>query len=242
MSRGEHREAAAVAFETTSPPLQGETLDIDTALADKPEETEAMDPSDTRGNGGATAEKRAPASPHAPMGPTADGASKARTRVGESGAPVAAAPPALYGAVGVRYAVDLPTSFTRGFPQAASADPLWSTTPFGPAGVADLVVILDDTGHIANRSIGGTPSTALRRGIERTLALLGTRPFTARGAVTHLRIAAHVTRNDVHDGLHGDVFALSSGNFVGDTGAAFFALPPTAGPGRRVDVELRLLP
>jgi hypothetical protein len=59
--------------------------------------------------------------------------------------------------------------------------------------------------------------------------------------VTRIRVSARVTRDDVHDGLHGDVFALSGGSFVGDLGSAFFALPPSAGPGRRVDVELRLL-
>ena len=42
-------------------------------------------------------------------------------------------------------------------------------------------------------------------------------------------------------GLHGDVFALSGGSFSGEVGTAFFALP-AAGGGRRVDVELRLVP
>jgi hypothetical protein len=60
--------------------------------------------------------------------------------------------------------------------------------------------------------------------------------------VTKIRLTCHVSRNDVHDGLHGDVFALSGGSFSGEVGTAFFALPPTTGPGRRVDVELRLLP
>ena len=46
---------------------------------------------------------------------------------------------------------------------------------------------------------------------------------------------------DVHDGLHGDVFALSGGSFSGDVGTAFFARPGPGG-GRRVDVEVRLLP
>jgi hypothetical protein len=50
-----------------------------------------------------------------------------------------------------------------------------------------------------------------------------------------------VQRDVVHDGLHGDVFALSGGSFSGDVGTAFFALPGTAGAGRRVDVELRLV-
>jgi hypothetical protein len=55
-------------------------------------------------------------------------------------------------------------------------------------------------------------------------------------------VTARIARDDVHDGLHGDVFALSGGSFSGDVGTAFFALPAGSGPGRRVDVELRLLP
>jgi hypothetical protein len=154
----------------------------------------------------------------------------------------ATAPPALFGAVGLRFATDLATTFTRAFPQAASADPIWSSVPFGSAGRAEVALVLDGDGHLSRSEIGGSPSTALRRSIERTLVLLATRDFTARGAVTKLRAIARVSRDDVHDGLHGDVFALSAGSFSGDVGAAFFALPPAAGPGRRVDVEIRLLP
>jgi hypothetical protein len=143
----------------------------------------------------------------------------------------------------VRYATDLPTAFTRAFPQAASADALWSTAPFGSAGEADVTLSLNDEGRIDRTSIAGAPSSVLRRGIERTLALLGARPFVARAAVSRLRIRARIGRDDVHDGLHGDVFALSGGSFAGETGVAFFALPAqNGGDGRRVDVELRLLP
>jgi hypothetical protein len=140
----------------------------------------------------------------------------------------------------VRSATDLATTFTRAFNQAASADPVWATVPFGSAGTAELTVVIDDSGHVSKSTIGGTPSSALRRGIERTMLLLGARPFTAHGPVTRLRIAAHVSRDDVHDGLHGDVFALSGGTFSGDLGTGFFALPGARGGGRRVDVELRL--
>src|SRR4029079_13852649 len=42
--------------------------------------------------------------------------------------------PVRFGAVGERGAVDLATAFTRGFPQAASADPIWARAPFGPTG------------------------------------------------------------------------------------------------------------
>ena len=148
----------------------------------------------------------------------------------------------LFGAVGVRYAADLATAFAHAFPQAASADALWLEAPFGSAGTLDLELTLDEGGHIVESDFAGTPTVALRRGVERTLALLVPRVFTAGGVQTRLRVRAQVTRDDVHDGLHGDVFALSGGSFVGRTGTAFFALPPGTGPGRRVDVEFALMP
>jgi hypothetical protein len=212
--------------------LTGDTLDVEPS-APAAAEDEALE-----GTGESTAPAHAP-SPRAPPEPGATPPS-ARARPGDA-ANAAAAEPALFGAVGVRSATDLATTFTKAFPQAASADPLWVAAPFGSTGAAEVTLLLDDGGHIANSSIGGSPSPALRRGIERTLVLLGARPFTAHGAVTRLRIRCNVSRNDVHDGLHGDVFALSGGSFSGDVGTAFFALPPSAGGGRRVDVELRLL-
>ncbi len=141
-------------------------------------------------------------------------------------------------------ATNLATAFTRAFPQAASADSFWLAVPFGPAGVANVTLVLDDEGTLASSTVDGSPSSPLRRGISRTIALLGTRAFTAHGAITRLRVIAHVTRDDLRDGLHGDVFALSGGSFAGDVGAAFFALPARggAGPGRRVDILLRLVP
>ena len=238
-----HRKPAAPPsmFSDASRPLAGETLDIDTALADAPEDTEPSEPSPSQPNTASAARASHALAPGSHAARALEGMLKSRVHAGETGSP-ASAPPALFGAVGVRYAMDLATSFTRGFPQAASADPLWASVPFGAAGAAEVTLVLDDTGHLTSRNIAGSPSPALRQGIERTLALLGARAFTARGAVTHLRVTAHVGRNDVHDGLHGDVFALSGGSFSGDVGSAFFALPPSAGPGRRVDVELRLSP
>jgi hypothetical protein len=139
----------------------------------------------------------------------------------------------------VRYAVDLATTFTRAFPQAGSADPVWGTVPLGSAGAADVTLVLDESGHLVSHTIDGSPSPALRRGIERALVMLQARAFTAKAAVTRLRITARVSTNDVHDGWHGDVFALSGGSFAGATGTAFFALPGS--PGRRIDLELRML-
>ncbi|MDP9033615.1 MAG: hypothetical protein M3O50_02320, partial [Myxococcota bacterium] len=158
---------------------------------------------------------------------------------------------ALFGAVGVRAASDLPTAFTRAFPQAASADAMWLSAPFGSAGTADITLVIDEGGHLVASRVEGTPSPPLRRGIARTLALLGPRAFTAHAPITRLRVVARVTRDDVHDGLHGDVFAMSGGSFADEVGTAFFALPAApvrdgpdslaaGGRGRRVDISLRL--
>lgn len=218
--------AAPQSFDLGSSPLVGETLDVEEAAQAQGDEESASDgPSADEGSRpGEAAPPRHP--PHA----------------GSRAAAAAHPPPALFGAVGVRYATDLATTFTRAFPQAASADAVWNTASLGSAGTADVILVLDEGGRLVSHDISGAPSPALRRGIERTLLLLGSRSFTAHGATTRLRVTAHVTRDVVHDGLHGDVFALSGGSFSGDLGTAFFALPGAGGPGRRIDVDLRLLP
>jgi hypothetical protein len=233
-----HGEAVvAPAFEPTPQTLAGDTLDVEPAApvsADEDEDEATPTPSPAAPTAVA---------PRAGSGLVAHRAAAAATAAAASAIAAASPPPALFGAVGVRFASDLATTFTRAFPQAASADPVWSQAPFGATSAAELTLVLDDEGHLARTTVTGSPSPALRRGIDRTLALLGTgRAFTAHGAVTRIRISSRVSRDDVHDGLHGDVFALSGGSFSGDVGSAFFALPPTAGPGRRIDVELRLLP
>jgi hypothetical protein len=219
------------AFELAAQTLAGDTLDVDPPPAPATEtETAAADP---------TGSGRLPL----PANPLLRSAATPTASRSLGGRGAEAAPRvATFGAVGVRYATDLAATFTRAFPQAASADAIWSTTPFGVAGAAEVTLALDEEGRLSGSAIAGTPSPALRRGIERTLAILGSRVFTASAPSTRLRVTARVGRDDVHDGLHGDVFALSGGSFAGDVGTAFFALPPGAGPGRRVDVELRLLP
>lgn len=231
-TRHASKSSATLEFDPTTQALAGDTLDVDPPAPDPGEDQvdEAEPPA---------ASPPTPGAASAPPRPAAR-ATHADCTPGTH-APSGGAPPALFGAVGVRFATDLATTFTRAFPQAASADPVWSTASFGNAGTADVTLLLDDAGHLAGSSIKGSPSQALRRGIERTLALLGPRAFTAHGAATHLRIGAHVGRDEVHDGLHGEVFALSGGSFSGDLGTAFFALPASGG-GRRIDVELKLLP
>jgi hypothetical protein len=224
----QRRPAAPEAtFDPASAALVGDTLDVEPAAPAG--ESEPGEPAATTGSPSHTI--ATPASPGV-------GAHAAAS----SGTPGAAPTQALFGAVGVRYATDLATTFTRAFPQAASADAVWSGAAFGSAGTADVVLVLDEGGHLVSSEIRGSPSEPLRRGIERTLVLMRPRTFTARGATTKLRVTARVTRDEVHDGLHGDVFALSGGSFAGQVGTAFFALPAAGGAGRRVDVELRLIP
>jgi hypothetical protein len=154
---------------------------------------------------------------------------------GEGGEPHA--PPALYGAAGERGAVDLATAFTRGFPQAASSDPRWIQAPFGSAGEALVVLDISPAGNLTGHSVSGNPSAALRAGIERTIALVGQREFTSRGAQTRLRVGATISPDQVHDGLHGDVFAIG-GSYAQAEGSGFFALAI----GRRIDVRVRAMP
>lgn len=222
--------AAAHAFEPTTGPLVGETLDVEppSVPVDVDEGNAANAPGEV-------------APPTSPLRVAALGPGPGRTAHPASpGVAAPASAPALFGAVGVRYATDLATTFTRGFPQAASTEAIWGSAPYGPAGTAEVTLVIDESGRLVSSAVAGAPSTALRKGIERTLVLLGARTFTARGAITRLRVSARVSPNDVHDGLHGDVFALSGGSFSGDVGTAFFALPGASA--RRVDVELRLMP
>ncbi|MGA2449325.1 MAG: hypothetical protein ABTD50_11645 [Polyangiaceae bacterium] len=230
---GTHRERGAPnpGFHAADGTLAGSTVDVESTGLLRADEVVATTPAGNLVSSGTASPQRGRST-----GRALDGRDHAPVRIG--GAP--AAP--LFGAVGVRYAVDLATAFAHAFPQAASADPGWLEVPFGNAGSAELELTLDEDGHIVEADLAGAPSVPLRRGVERTLALLGPRAFTASGAQTKLRASAKVTRDAVHDGLHGDVFALSGGSFAGRTATAFFALPPGAGPGRRVDVEFVLLP
>ena len=149
-----------------------------------------------------------------------------------------AAPPGetveVFGAAGERGSVDLATAFTRAFPQAASADPVWLTAPFGGAGEADVILDLDEDGHLEDARVTGDAPVALREGIDRTLALIRAREFTSAGPRTTLHVTASVSPDVVHDGLHGDVFAIG-GSYLQGEGQAFFALAA----GRRIDVRVR---
>jgi hypothetical protein len=235
-----HQEAV---FDSTPQTLAGDTLDIDGVIATDPfgraVETPAPEPHEEPRSEAMATPTPALAAPRMNE-PAGEGPHASDRTSGDDGPSQPPSPPPLFGAVGVRFAADLPTTFTRMFPQAASADPAWVQATFGSAGTAEVTLVLDDAGHLVGETVDGAPSHALRQGIERTLASIKSRTFTARAAVTKLRVSARIQKNDVHDGLHGDVFALSGGSFSGEIGTAFFALPG-AGSGRRVDVELRML-
>ena len=106
--------------------------------------------------------------------------------------------------------------------------------PFGPAGDATVVLEIDESGVLLSTRIEGAPSDALRAGITRTIALIRARAFTASRPVTRLHVTGRVSADEVHDGLHGEVFAVG-GSFDGSEGSAFFALAI----GRRVDLSVR---
>lgn len=221
-----------------SPVLAGETFELPAPeSADTPLANASPSP-DTNAAPAPIEFSDAPARPKPPAHakPAARPSHEGRPSGGHAASGQADGPPgstgsaATFGAVGDRSAADLTRAFTRGFPQAASGDPVWRTVPFGPAGDATLVLTLDDSGRIADVQVVGNPSAALAQGIRRTMHLLKDRPFTARGKVTKLRLSATVTPNTVPDGLHGDVFAIGAGADEG-----FFALSV----GRRVDLRVR---
>lgn len=175
-----------------------------------------------------------PRAPASPAGKPSHNTSPAHTNEPPGSVEPGGAATSLYGAAGDRTAVDLATAITRGFPQAASADPAWASAPLGPAGDATVVLTLDESGKLVGSELVGAASPALAAGIRRTLALVGGRAFTSRGKVTRLHLVATVSTDTVHDGLHGDVFAIG-GSYTGNEGLAFFALAI----GRRVDLRVR---
>lgn len=222
---GRHHAAPRPAEPAPLPQAAGETFDV----PDPPPERAAPSEED---HGAST---RAPRAALANAGPGTR-APRAHGGAGANGSAArsSAESPAIFGAVGDRAAIDLATAFTRGFPQAASADRAWTGAPLGPAGDVDVVLTIDDSGRLTDASIGPGASPALRAGISRTFALIRARTFTARAATTTLHLRATVSPDSVHDGLHGDVFAIG-GSFASSEGSAFFALAI----GRRVDLHVR---
>jgi hypothetical protein len=226
-----------------SPEATGDTFEIPTEPVDSPETiapaSAAEDPAGAPPRTAMPAAPHdragaAPVPPHARIGTRPTTSSPEGATAGEETRPSTA----LFGAVGERAAAPLAATFTRGFPQAASADPLWITAPLGPAGTVDVDLTLDDQGAlIDSRTSGASVSPALAEGVRRTLALIKARSFVAAARVTRLRVTATVTPDQIHDGLHGEVFAIG-GTFDDGQGNGFFALAV----GRRIDVQVRVVP
>lgn len=199
----------------------GETFDID------PGSDPVSDQGDVDGNDAPSESTKAEASGETKRVPRDHGHPG---KIAQSGN---AEPERMFGAEGDRSATDLSTTFTRAFPQTASADASWASAPMGATGAVDVILTIDDEGNLVGSDIRGGTSPALHRGIERTLVLMKHRVFTARARTTTLRVSAVVSVDAVHDGLHGDVFALG-GSFTATEGNAFFALAI----GRRIDVKI----
>ena len=159
----------------------------------------------------------------------------ARSGTASTTTPAAADEPATYGATGDRSAVDVVVAISRGFPQAASTDPVWSTVPLGSAGEATMEIEIDEDGNLLRWSLDAGASPALRQGMVRTMALVGGRAFLAHGAVTKLHVTARVSTDAVHDGAD-SVYALHS-EHEGNVASAYFSLSI----GRRIDLVLREL-
>jgi hypothetical protein len=200
------------------PVFAGESFDV-SAFAEK--QTAAI-PTDQ-----APTERAAEASPrlvHAPRAPRPGTATTTTAAPDE---------PATYGATGDRSAVDVVVAISRGFPQAASTDPIWAAVPLGSAGEATMEIEIDADGNLLRWSLDPGASLALRQGMVRTMALVGGRAFLAHGAVTTLHVSARVSTDAVHDG-NDSVYALHS-EHEGKTASAYFSLSI----GRRVDLVLR---
>lgn len=217
---------------STTPVLTGETFDLSESLKATPETVASpsanQDPSPNQDPG-------ADPSPSPRPSPRSRAStSPAAAHSGTLGSTSAA--PETFGALGDRSAVDVSVAFTRAFPQAASGDPIWSTVALGSAGQLLVELDLDESGKLTPFVNPTGASVALRQGVERTLALIGTRTFVSTDRAVELRVSATVSADTVHDGLHGDVFAVG-GSYSGGEGNAFFALAT----GRRVDVTVRAI-
>ena len=144
--------------------------------------------------------------------------------------------PLTYGALGDRSAIDVTVALSRGFPQAASPDPEWRSVPLGDAGSAILEIELEEDGSLGRWGLGpitgGSASPALREGIRRTMAFIGSRTFLARAKTTRLHVSARVSTDATHDGSDA-VYAIHS-EHEGQSASAYFSLAM----GRRIDLTI----
>jgi hypothetical protein len=248
-----HGAVTAVLFAHLAPPAHAPALDPAPQNAGETFELPAPESAATplanaSPSPDANAASAAVESPDAPARPIPPSKARPASRPSNQGRPSAghaapsttesspgsSGPEALFGAVGERSATELARAFTLDFPQAASGDPLWQSAPLGPGGQATVVMTLDESGHLVDTQVVGSPGAPLAAGIRRTIALIKGRPFVAHGKVTKLVLTVTVSADNVHDGLHGDVFAIGHA-FASGEGSGFFAL----NIGRRIDLRVR---
>lgn len=176
--------------------------------------------------------EQSPAAPtDAPGSPTPAATTKSRPSkppaAGSAGGP--GAQPGLIGAVGEPGAVELETAFLRALPQVASFDKDWHREPIGATATITVTAEVDASGHLQQVTDAST-STPLNRAVTRALAQLKPRLLTAHAARTRITVTCTVHTDEVHDGWHGDVFALGA-TAQGRGGTGFVSLAT----GRRVD-------
>lgn len=199
------------------PPLAGETFELPAPVMTTVNASPATDETTSTPSSIATTAAR-------PSNPTTNNASSSGPEEEKK-----------YGAVGERGTDDLRNAFERAMFQTASTDTEWASVALGDAGVVDVTLSIDDTGALVRTNLGGGGSPALRRAVERTLALIRARTFTATAPEIHVRIHARVTPDAIHDGSDTAVFALGMSP---DLHTAFFSLAI----GKRIDFEFDVKP
>lgn len=249
LSVGLHVAVAAAFFvhrdpqrpDDPAPALAGETFELPAPDTQEAPLTNASPSPDEVGQPAPTEAADAPAKPMPPrIGKVAARPSNAgrpsagRESAGEGETGGTSSNGLTFGATGDRSATDLLTAITHGFAQGASGDAAWRTAPLGSAGDATLTITLADDGRIESESVSGNASPALSSGIRRTMALIRSRPFVAKGRLTKLHLTATITSDSVHDNSGSDVFAIGR-SVAGGEGHGWFALSV----GRRIDLRVR---
>lgn len=227
--------------EDPAPALAGETFELPAPDTQEASLANASPSPDDLGQPAPSDVADAPAKPpppkigkHAARPSNAGRPSAGRTSAGEGDTGGTSSSGLTFGATGDRSATDLLTALTHGFAQGASGDPSWRSAPLGSAGDATLTITLGDDGHIESETVAGNPSPALASAIRRTMALIRSRPFVAKGKVTKLHLTATVSTDSVHDNSGSDVFAIGR-SVAGGEGHGWFALSV----GRRIDLRVR---
>ncbi|MFO0756846.1 MAG: hypothetical protein U0359_10155 [Byssovorax sp.] len=166
-------------------------------------------------------------------GPSAPGGEK--NAAGDPGGGAAGESGGSFGAEGPGGVRDLGRAFTRAIPPAGQADPIWSSLPLGDAGTIEIMLTIDEGGHIKGSvPLTESPPRHLLRLIERTMPLLEAGTFALqRGTVSAgtevLRV--HVSLHEGEPSAGGDATGLSFA-FSRGKGTATF----TQSSGRRVEV------